>query len=254
MTETATKPAVVLDDFGKQAVEQASALIAQRNEKVGILQAAQGDPQGLLEALRKSSDNAEVVKINGQIDKVNDQLLALETKRDEILKPVVEEMRANAASQAETVTAEVDTIDAKVKSARNFIKQMYGEAALDLLPDMLGRKNRPSHDGEGGGKRVRGFDVYVDGELATQRDGQGNVRSNFAAAAKLAGVDTVTLQEGFWTAQGTQNSKEFKERVEFTVTQPKGNEDGSDKERAIVAVKTPEHKEADAEAAGTADA
>lgn len=242
MAETATtdKPAVTLDDFGKQAIEQATTLINQRNQKVGILQAAQGDPHGLLVALRESSDDPQVVKINEQIDKLNDQLLALETKRDELLKPQVEAMQADAKAQQESVTAEVDAIDAKVKSARNFIKQMYGEAALSLLPDMLGRKNRDgSASGEGSGKRVRGFDVYVDGNLATQRDGKGVERSNFSAAAKAAGVDTVALQHAFYEAQGSQDSKSWKDRVEFTVTDKDG------KSHTVVAVRQPKDDEAD---------
>ena len=253
VAEAPAAPTVNLDEFGKQAVEQANTLIAQRNEKVGLLLAAQGDPQGLLEALRNSSENPQVVKLREQIDKLNDQLLAAETKRDELLKPEVDAMRADAESKQESVTKEVDEIDAKVKSARNFIKQMYGENALTLLTDMVARKNRASSDGEGSGKRIRGFDIYVDNTLAVQRDGKGVERSNFAAAAKLAEVDTVTLQQGFWDAQGTQDSKKFKERVEFTVVAQGKGEDGEDVSHTIVAVKTPEHKEANEAEAATGD-
>ena len=228
-------PTVQLDEFAQQAVTNTTALINQRNEKVGLIKAAEGDPQALLEALRKSSENAEVVKINAQIDKLTDSLYALETRRDELLKPEVEAVRKDASSKVEAVTAEVDTLDTQIRAAKNFLKQIYGEAALSGLPEMTGRKNRES---DGSGSRIRGFDVYVDDTLATQRDGKGVERSNFSAAAKAAGVDTVTLQEGFWAAQGTKDSKQFKDRVEFTVTEPAKGEEAA-KTHKVVAVRTP---------------
>lgn len=216
MTETASAPAVVLDDFGKQAKDRLVTLITGRNEKAGIIAAANGDAQGLLEALRESSDNPKVVALNKKIEEAKSLALKLEGERDEILKPIVEETKANAASKVEPLTAEVDELDKQIRAASNYLKSMYGAEAVSDLPALVSRKGRET-GGANGGRRVKGFDVYVDGTLATIRDAKGVERSNLAAAAKAIGVDTQTIQKGFFEAQGTQESKEYKDTVEFVV-------------------------------------
>lgn len=217
MTETASAPAVVLDDFGQQAYDRVNDLILKRNEKAGTIAAASGDAQALLESLRASSDDPNVVAINAKLEEFASQILALETKRDEILKPQVEKIKTDATAHVEPLTAEVDEMDKQIKAASNYLKSMYGAEAVDSLPKMLSRKGRET-GGNNGGRRVKGYDVYVDGAIATIRDAKGVDRSNLAAAGKVVGVDTKVIQEGFFTAQGTTDSKSYKDEVEFVVT------------------------------------
>lgn len=216
MTETASAPAVQFDDFGQQAYDRVVTLIGTRNEKAGTIKAAQGDAQGLLEALRTSSDDANVVKINAQLETLNSQVLALEAKRDEILAPIVESIKADAGAKVEPLTAEVDEMDKQIRAASNYLKSMYGEAAVKTLPALLSRKGRET-GGSNGGRRVKGFDVYVDGNLATLRDAKGVDRTNLAAAAKVIGVETADIQKGFFEAQGTQEAKDYKPEVTFNI-------------------------------------
>lgn len=220
MTETASAPVdptAVLDDFGKQAYSKVKDLIGKRNEKAGTIAAASGDAQGLLESLRESSDDPQVTAINTKLEELKSQVLALEGKRDEILKPQVEKIKADAASHVEPLTAEVDEMDKQIKAATNYLKSMYGEDVAKSLPSLLSRKGRET-GGANGGRRVKGYDVYVDGTIATIRDAKGVDRSNLAAAAKVIGVDTKAIQEGFFTAQGTTDSKSYKDEVEFVVS------------------------------------
>lgn len=218
MTETATTsaPTVKFDDFGQQAYDRVATLIASRNEKAGTIKAAQGDAQGLLEALRTSSDDATVVKINAQLETLLAQVESLETKRDEILAPIVEDIKSNAASKVEPLTAEVDEMDKQIRAASNYLKSMYGAEAVNGLPALLARKGRET-GGANGGRRVKGFDVYVDGNLATLRDAKGVDRTNLAAAAKAIGVETADIQKGFFEAQGTTEAKDYKAEVSFTI-------------------------------------
>ena len=217
MTETASAPAVILDDFGQQAYDKVKSLIEKRNEKAGTIAAASGDAQALLESLRVTSNDPNVVTINAKLEELNGQVLALEAKRDEILKPQVEKIKTDAASHVEPLTAEVDEMDKQIKAATNYLKSMYGAEATASLPTLASRKGRET-GGSNGGRRVKGYDVYVDGTIATLRDAKGVDRSNLAAAAKVIGVDTKAIQEGFFTAQGTTDSKSYKDEVEFVVT------------------------------------
>jgi hypothetical protein len=224
MTETASAPAVVLDDFGTQAKTRLGDLIAKRNAKAETIAAASGDSQGLLENLRTSSDDKTVVSLNEQIAALDEKKFALETKRDEILKPLVESIKADAAAKIEPLTAEVDEFDKQIRAASNYLKSMYGAEAVADLPNLVSRKGRETGGGNGG-RRVKGFDVYVDGVIATLRDAKGVERSNLAAAAKVAGVETADIQKGFFDAQGTTESKSYKDSVEFTVAGKKDDKD-----------------------------
>lgn len=235
----ADSPAVVtvpdgLDDFGAQAFTKTVTLIGERNEKAGVIQAASGDSEGLLEALRKTSPL--VTEVNTQIDKLNAALEAAELKRDEILKPEVEKIKADSASQVEPLTAEVDELDKSIRAATNYLKQMYGEDVAKALPHLTSRKGRAANGTGGGTKRVRGFDAYVDGVLATMRDGKGVERSNLAAAARVVNVETTVIQAGFFEAQGTTESDKYKDSVEFTVTGK--DDDGKEKSFTIKCVRS----------------
>lgn len=214
---------VVLDEFGQQALDRLNGIVATRNEKAGIIAAASGDSQQLLEALRDSSDNAQVVKISKEIEALDEKREALFAKRDEILKPVVAETQAKASEGAEGLTAEVDELDSQIRAAKNFLKSMYGDSVIEKVTALVGRKNRSSGGSNGTGRRIRGFDVYVDGTLATLKNAKGEDTSNLSAGAKAAGVDTATIQSAFFEAQGTKDVESFKPTVEFQVTDKEGN-------------------------------
>ena len=221
MTENSAQ--VVLDEFGQTAVDRLNSIISNRNQKAGILAAANGDAQALLEALRESSDNADVVKINTNIDQLESKLFELESKRDEILKPIVAELQTKAQEGSEGLTAEVDELDSKIRASKNFLKMTYGEGSLALVTSLVGRKNRTNGSG-GTGRRIRGFDVYVGGRLALMKNAKGEETSNLSAGAKACNVSTATFQELFFTTQGTKEVEHFKPEISFTVTDKDGNE------------------------------
>lgn len=214
---------MALDEFGQSLKERLVASIEERNTVVARLKAAEGDESTLLETLRETSDNPDVVKINAAIEDLDNKREALFQRRDEILRPIVEQTLSGTSETVEADTAKADAADKAIRSGMNYLKETYGEDAVSDLPDLISRKNRSKSGGGEGGKRIRGFDIWVNGKLATSRDAQGVERSNFSAAAKAVGVDTRILQDAFWEAQGTQDSKQFKDRVEFNVTVGEGD-------------------------------
>lgn len=214
----AESSAVVLDDFGKVAKERLGTLIAARNEKASKIAAIQGDEEALVANVVETADDPNVVESRDRLEKLKAAVETETVKLQNLVKPLIEAFKADLGTKIEPLTAEVDEQDKQIRAAQHFLKLTYGEAALEGLPALVGRKGRTHAGGAGGTRRVRGFDVYVDGALATMRDAKGNDRSNLAAAAKVVGCETSVIQEAFFAAQGTKESESFKDRVEFTVT------------------------------------
>lgn len=208
---------VQVDEFGKTIVEKLTADITERNSLVKLVLAAQGDKQAMLETLRENPP-ADHAKLAAAMEAAYSQYEKLSAQLNEKLAPVVDERMVAGAANSEADAAKLDAIDKVVKSGLTYLKNSYGDEIVNDLPEVLNRKNRSSGDGEGnGGRRIRGFDVSVDGKLVTIKDGKNVERSNLAAAAKATGVDTATIQTKFFEAQETKDVADFKERVEFTV-------------------------------------
>lgn len=212
---------VALDTFGEMALERYIASVTEYNGLVAQIKAASGSFDDVLDAVKQDGSIEAIEKINVAIEKHKAALLKLENELDATARPIAEERVAGGAKDVEAETANADALHKTIKSARNYLVDSYGEAVLDGTPDIARRTNRAS--GGTGGKRIRGFDVYVDGELATMRDAKGVERSNFAAAAKAAGVVTVDLQKQFYVAAGGEDKDSWPNRVEFSVTDKEGN-------------------------------
>lgn len=218
--ETVTGPPANLGEFEKMAWQRLAETIEAHNNEVGKLKAVSGDPQQLLEALRVAdSDDPNVQAAQEAVsaaDKaLNDAIVAL----DELLKPVATSMQEQAKEQVETITAKVDELYKTVKAGQNYLKGLAhgSDDVLKGLPEVIRLKTGGGSGGGSGQRRIRGFDYFVDGKLATSRDAKGNARSNLAAAAKEIGVTTEALRGAFYQAMGTEDAEKFKDEVKFGV-------------------------------------
>lgn len=222
-----------LDEFGVMAKERLLAQVEQYNALASRVKAAEGDPQALLENLRESyTEDEQVAKITAAIEDLDNKREALFNKRDSLLKPVVEKMVEEAKSGLGDAEQQAQEIAKVIKSARNYIETTYGPSHLEDVPALVGKRRAGGGGGGGtGARRVRGYDVYVDGTLATAPDAQGNKKSNLAAAAKALGVDTEDLRNLFFQAAGSDDSKSWGNTVEFDVTV---TEDGKESVKHLV--------------------
>lgn len=246
-------PAVEIDEFGQIALDRLRGNIEALNSKVSVLKAAQGDEQATLEALRDNPPTPDAEALSKTISDLLSKVYDLEEKRDAILRPLVAEQMEKAKAGSDGVQAEVEELRKKVRVGSSYIKDLYGEAALAGLPTVSGLR-APSAGGAGGGtgqRRVRGYDVWVDGTLATSRNAQGKEVSNLAAAAKQIDVSTEDLRNAFFSAAGSDDSKKWPATVEFVVTKdgknfslvakrvagdsPRATEDGTASEAATEA-------------------
>lgn len=222
MTAESSATPIELDEFGKMALERYTGSVSTYNGLVAKIKAASGSPEDVLAAVKADGSIPEVEKVNVAIEKHKAALLKLETELDVIAKPIADARLADGSKDVEAETAEADVLHKTIRSARNYLVDSYGEAVLEGTPDIARRTNRST--GGTGGKRIRGFDVYVDETLATMRDAKNVERSNFAAAAKAAGVPTVDLQKAFYVAAGSEDKDAWPNRVEYTVTDKEGDE------------------------------
>lgn len=256
-------PLKPLDEFGQMALTNLKQVIDKYNGLASRVKAATGDPGALLDNLRETYTEDETVnKIRAAIEELDNKREALFTRRDEILKPVVEAKVAEAKEGLGGAEEEANDLLKTVRAGLKYISDLYDERHLKDLPPLVG-KAKSTGGGQGGsGRRIRGFDVYVDGTLSQMRDGKGEKRSNLATAAKEIGVDTEVLRDAFFRAAGTEDSAKYPATVEFTVSVDEKGEDGAVKQvtKSIRCVKVNEgearatESETPAEAAANSDA
>lgn len=247
-TPSTSKP---LDQFGQEMKKRLVDTINEHNALAARVKAASGDFMSALDALRANSGNADADKITAKIEELDEQREALVKKRDEILKPLAEKMVEDAKAGVGDAEAQAADLLKTVNAGKKYLTDTYGEEHVEDLPAVVG-KRRASSGGSGGGsgqRRIRGFDVFIDGNLATGRNAKGESVSNMAAAAKILGVDTEDLRNAFWEAAGTDDSSKYPATVEFTVTV---TEDGKPVTKSIVAKKVNDGEARATESEGSA--
>lgn len=188
-----------LDDFGRMAVDRLVAQINDRNAQVDRLNSVGGDRVSRLDALRaevaEGKGDANVVAVQRQIDTLQEKIDNLKEDRDKALNAQIDAEIASSDVDPEALKEAVKVADSSIASGLRYAVGLYGEDVKLLLPDQKPLKgSRRSGGGTGGGsgkRRLRGFDVYVDGVKATTPDKDGNQKSSFSAAAKVIGLDSV---------------------------------------------------------------
>jgi hypothetical protein len=233
-TPEVTPEPVVLDEFGTQfkaRIAQSVTELIAVNEQIAKYQGSRDD---IIDALEQSHEGDEAYqKLDATITKLDQELSKLVAQKRSILEPVADSILANAAEAVKPLLETQSTLKKTVDSGVKYMIGEYGEGAVTDLA--LPKAVRKSAAGSGdGGNRIRNLDVYVNGQLATQANKDGEKKSNLAAAAKAAQVETSVMQEAFWTAQGTKDAKAFKPEVEFEVT---ATIDGKEVTRKILAKK-----------------
>lgn len=213
---TAPEAPTFPDEMSELAFNQVSALVADRNAKVGKANAAHGDRVTLTDQITENSTDKEIVKWRKQRDEA-------ELKLHDLVKAEVDRVIADAEGSVKELEEEIGALDEKIKPAITYIKKMYGEALAKHLPSLERVKGMSVRTG-GGGRRIRGYRVV------TEIDGEVTEHENVAAAAKYLDVDTKELQEAFFTAAGNPAKlKDAPDEVTFEVTFTEVYEDSDEK-------------------------
>lgn len=205
----------VLDDFGKLAKQKYVDTVEAYNAQV---------------VAAKSVSSKEEFE---QSWYATDPMFAEEREKIEKLESALESVKAamllkgtpnlEAAYTAAVAASGVDltALDEQLKLIRTtakYITSIYGDEALEDTPEVERRaKSGGSTGGTTGGRRIRGFDIYIDGVLAAMKNAKGEVKSTFSVAAKELGVETTALQRAFFEAAGSEDVRadNFPTVVEF---------------------------------------
>lgn len=189
---------------------------------VEALKSAQGDEAAVVESIKNSDSDPKVVKANEVITDLDRRLSEAQAALDAYAKEQAKSRMTVDHEKVAELTLRANTLEKKIKTGRNYlVSEAEGnEAILSLLPDVPGRKARANvATGNGEGvRRLRGFNIYIDGELATQaqtKNGQKVLVSSFTAGALKMNADTKALQAAYYEVAGTKDAKAFPESVNF---------------------------------------
>lgn len=166
------------------------------------------------------STNPQFKDFNDQIEKLESQLESLKIRRLAQAEPLVDAAYKAALADTGVDLTALDEMLKKINSTKRYLTQVYGEEALENIPPVEKRKSSSAGSNSGeGGRRIRGFNVYVDGVLAGAKNKDGVFKSTFSAASKMVGVETGDLQSAFFeAADSTDPSNEnFPNLVEFNI-------------------------------------
>lgn len=193
-----------------------------------------GDRVALKDSLLENpaqTNDEEFVSLVNKRNELSDALEAAEKAISEKAEPFIQNHLKN--SGVDTLQSEADEIAKQAKATINYLTAMG--ASLDGIPALAnraGRNTNTSGDGRGAGvPKYRNLEVYVDGKRAEQKvnkkQSDGTTKpvlvSNLTYGANAAGVPTDVFREAFIKAQGTTDPGNFKDRVEFEVTDENKN-------------------------------
>lgn len=206
------------DDFQKMQFELLSKQISERNGLVGKANAAHGDRQTLTEQIRESDTDPAIVEAREQMSK---WILKL----DELVKPKVDAIIADAAGSVTEIEEQIKGIDAVLKPGLNYYKKLYDDDSASHFPAQDRLKGTAVRSSGAGGRRIRGFNVEV------TVDGESRDFDNFTQAAKHLNVDTIDLQKAFFSQAGSEDLKAVADKVSFTINFPEVDADGNEQEK-----------------------
>ena len=203
--------AIALDEFGKVALQRYTDQVNAYNAEV--VKAKSVSSKEEFEAAWLTSDPT-FAEFNAKIEKLE----SVKSERLIAATPLLEAAYAEAVANAGVDPAALDEQRKVINATVKYLTSIYGEAVLANTPE-IERRGRTSGGGgaPAGGRRIRGFDIYVDGTLAATKNAKGEVKSTFSVAAKQLGVETVDLQRAFFEAAGSDDVRadDFPTVVEF---------------------------------------
>lgn len=203
------------DALQKAQFEELNKMILSRNDLVGRANAASGDRLTLTEQIRENSTDPDIAE-------AREQMSQWSLKLDELVKPIVDKMVEDSKGSIDDLESKIKEADGTLKPGLTFYRKMYGDDAAGFFADLARLKGIQVRSG-GGGRRIRGYTIFV-----TLGDSDKTVGyENFSSAAKAIGVDTLDVQQAFMAKAGTEDAAKFPPVVEFLIDYPHTDKDGN---------------------------
>ncbi len=206
-----------LDAFGQGAVLKFNEIANEHNATLARIEAIGGDPQALLESLRETSTDPDVVRLNDNISLLLSKVNELEENRDGILKVEVDRIRSESADELEKSEKALEENAPALSAALNYVKKVYKPAYdAGLLTDVKRRK-QIGGGSQTGVRRIRNRSWDV-----TNPDGTTTPFDHASTAAAHLETETRVLQDAFFKAAGGEDSKKWANEVVFDITVGEG--------------------------------
>jgi hypothetical protein len=243
-TEPNMDPGNMDQNFYMALRDQLIGLVNDHNRLASEIQNA-GDRVALKDQLLENPDqtnDSEFVANVKRMQELSDALAEIERIIDAAAEPFIQ----NALKRSGVVEKQekADEIAKQAKATANYLSAM--NASTDGIPNLVGRKSGATSTGDGRGagvKKYRNLNVFVDGKRAEQKatvknkdTGQSEtvLKSNLTYGAQAANVPSDVFRAAFIKAQGTEDASNFKDKVEFDVT------DGNNVTHSVVVLKDAE--------------
>lgn len=205
-----------LDDFGKLALQKYTDTLTDYNSKVELAKSV----SSVDDFSEKFMETApELAEFNAKIEKLESALETVKAERLVTATPLIQPAYEAAVKGSGVDLTALDEQLKLLRTTAKYLTTVYGDDALEGTEKIASRgKSGGSGDGRGaGGRRIRGFEVYIDGVLAAAKNSNGVLKSTFSIAAKMLETETVELQRAFFAAAGSEDTKSesFPDVVEF---------------------------------------
>lgn len=192
-----------LDDFGKLALERYNVLVDQYNTMVGKTKKVESKDK-FIEVFMQEDER--FANFNNEIERLESEVESLKSRRLVAATPLVEPAYQEALANVGVDPEAVKDLRKSLTAAARFLIVTYGETVLDGTTKPEAVRTGGSATGTGG-RRIRGFDWYVDGEKATIKNKDGIPKSTATAAAKVLDVPVPELQEAWLKEAGSEDWK-----------------------------------------------
>jgi hypothetical protein len=191
-----------LDDFGKMALERYSMTVDKYNKLV--------NKSKTLETRDKFADQfmadaPELAEFNAEIERLDSELESVKMRRLIEATPLIEPAYQKALSEVGVDPEAVKTLRKEIAAGSKFLTVSYGDDVLEGTPKPEQMRVTGTASGTGTSRRIRGFDIFVNGEKATLKNAEGILKSTFTAAAKVLDVPVPELQEAFIKEAGSED-------------------------------------------------
>lgn len=194
-----------LDDFGKLAYERYVALVDQYNAQVNKTKTVESR-----EKFQETfmAEDPQFAEFNEKIEKLESALESVLSQRLIAATPLVETAYQNALANVGVDPEALKETKKQIAASSKFLTSMYSEDVLKDAPKPEAMRVTSGTSNAGsGGRRIRGFDWYVDGEKAQAKNSQGVLKSTATVAARVLDVAVPDLQEAFFKNAGSEDYK-----------------------------------------------
>lgn len=221
MSDETTTNAIVLDELGTLALAKYNETVETYNAQAVKVAAVDTLENFTAQFLGSAPELAEE---NAHIEELEQQLETWLGKRLVKATPLITPAYKQALDSTGVDMDKLNDLKKKITVTAKYLTGMFGDDVIKDSPKVEtlnlkkdGNTGGTVTTGTSGGRRIHGFDVYVDGQLTGVTNAEGKIKSSFTSAARVLKCETTELQRAFFEEAASEDYKDssFPSVVEF---------------------------------------